>query len=173
MSIAEAHNIVHEDLLERLMTQYGSSLYRMCYLYLRDAGLAEDAVQDTFIKAHRSFDQFRGDSSERSWLMRIAINTCKDYHRTAWFRLVDRRISPDALPQASSAIRTSDDTVLAEVMRLASKDKDVILLRYYQDMSLAEIAQTLGIPQQTVSSRLQRAKAKLYRKLERWYFDEE
>ena len=71
------------DRLEDLMRRYGDALVRMCCLYLNDASLAQDAAQDTFIKAWRNLGQFRGECDERTWLMRIAINTCRDYHRTA------------------------------------------------------------------------------------------
>ena len=61
--------------LERLINEYGDSLLRMCYLHLKDYHLAEDAVQETFIKAMRSYDSFGHRSSEKTWIMRIAINT--------------------------------------------------------------------------------------------------
>ena len=162
----------YEEILERMMAQYGTALLRMAYLYLRDASLAEDAVQETFVKAYTHMDQFRGESTEKSWLMRIAINTCKDFRRTAWLRFVDRRTPLDELPEACGDWQEPDDTVLREVMRLSDRDKEVILLRYYQNMKIGEISDALNIPEPTVSSRLRRAKGKLHRKLERWYFDE-
>lgn len=161
-----------EALLQRMMAQYGDALLRMAYLYLRDAALAEDAVQETFVKAYTHLNQFRGESTEKSWLMRIAINTCKDFQRTAWLRFVDRRTPLDALPEPSADFHTPDDTVLRAVMRLPERDKQVILLRYYQDMKIGEISDALGIPEPTVVSRLKRARDNLHRKLERWYFDE-
>ena len=162
----------YEETLERMMAQYGTALLRMAYLYLRDASLAEDAVQETFVKAYAHMDQFRGESTEKSWLMRIAINTCKDFRRTPWLRFVDRRTPLDELPEACGEWQEPDDTVLREVMRLPDRDKEVILLRYYQNLTIGEISNARNIPEPTVSSRLRRAKDKLHRKLERWYFDE-
>ena len=72
--------------IDRLMEQYGSSLLRMSALYLKDADLAQDAVQETFIKAYRHLKDYRGDSSEKTWLTTICVNTCRDMLRTAWFR---------------------------------------------------------------------------------------
>ena len=89
------------DRLEDLMRRYGDALVRMCCLYLNDASLAQDAAQDTFIKAWRNLGQFRGECDERTWLMRIAINTCRDYHRTAWLRHVDRGTPLEALPRST------------------------------------------------------------------------
>ena len=59
----------------RLMEQYGSSLLRMSALYLKDADLAQDAVQETFIKAYRHFSEYRGESSEKTWLTSICMNS--------------------------------------------------------------------------------------------------
>ena len=60
--------------LDRLMEQYGSSLLRMSALYLKDASLAQDAVQETFLKAYRRLQNYRGESSEKTWLTAICIN---------------------------------------------------------------------------------------------------
>ena len=67
-----------EQILERLMREYGDSVFRMCYLYLKDYYLAEDATQETFIKAMKSYDSFLHNSNEKTWLIRIAINSCKN-----------------------------------------------------------------------------------------------
>ena len=75
-----------EQILERLMREYGDSVFRMRYLYLKDYYLAEDATQETFIKAMKSYDSFLHNSNEKTWLIRIAINSCKNIMRTKWFR---------------------------------------------------------------------------------------
>ena len=75
-----------EQILERLMREYRDSVFRMCYLYLKDYYLAEDATQETFIKAMKSYDSFLHNSNEKTWLIRIAINSCKNIMRTKWFR---------------------------------------------------------------------------------------
>ena len=84
--------------LDRLMEEYGSALLRMCALYLKDADLAQDAVQDTFVKAYRHLREYRGESSEKTWLTSIAMNVCRDYLRTAWFRHISR-VDPELLPE--------------------------------------------------------------------------
>ena len=65
-----------EQILERLMREYGDSVFRMCYLYLKDYYLAEDATQETFIKAMKSYDSFLRNSND----------SCKNIMRTKWFR---------------------------------------------------------------------------------------
>lgn len=96
-----------DQVLVQLVNQYQGLLLRMCYIYLRDMEQAKDATQDTFLKAYRSLDSFRGECSEKTWLIQIAMNTCRDMQRSAWFRHHDRRITPEDLPQA---IRLPDYT---------------------------------------------------------------
>ncbi|MEG0397297.1 MAG: sigma factor, partial [Oscillospiraceae bacterium] len=60
--------------MERIATQYGTQMLRMCFMYLKDMQLAEDAVQDTMLKIYRNYAQFEGNSGEKTWVMRIAIN---------------------------------------------------------------------------------------------------
>ncbi len=157
---------VREERLISLMDQYEVALKRMCCVYLRDASLAEDAVQETFVKAYKSLDSFRGESDEKTWLMRIAINTCKDMRRASWFRYVDRNVTLESIP-APISDRTFEQTELVmEVMRLPQKYLEVVLLHYYQGMTIREIAESLKIPHQTASSRLKRAREKLRATLE-------
>ncbi len=161
-----------DQALSRLVEEYQTALLRMCYMYLHDTALAEDAVQETFLKAYKAFGSFRGDCSERAWLMRIAINTCRDMQRTSWFRCVDRRITLDMLPEASVPYDESDEEVMLAVMKLPQKLKEVIMLYYYQGMKIAEISSSLGLAQTTISDRLNRAKKRLRNVLERGYFYE-
>ena len=159
--------------LNELMEEYGTQLLRMCTVYLRDRDLAQDAVQDTFIKAYRHLPTFRGDCSTKSWLMGIAVNTCRDYLRTAWFRHNDRRIDTDALPETPAPEVFVDHTVLAEVNRLPKRYREVILLRYYQGMKVKETADALKLSPSSVKQRIKRANAILHDRLKEWYFDEE
>ena len=153
--------------LVRLIEQYQTDLLRLCYIQLHDTALAEDAVQETFIKAYRSFPSFRGDCSEKTWLMRIAVNTCRDMIHSAWFRHLDRRITPEQLPE--SCERADEDAVdlTIEVMRLSQKNREVILLYYYENMTTDEIAQALGVAKSTVSVRLEQGRQNLRKMLER------
>ena len=158
--------------LDRLMEQYGSSLLRMSALYLKDADLAQDAVQETFIKAYRHMNDYRGDSSEKTWLTSICVNTCRDILRTAWFRHTSRMVL-DTLPERPADFEFSDNTVLNEVMRLPAKYREVILLRYYEGLKLKEVADALGLSDGKVRSRLNKANEILWDRLKEWYYDEE
>ena len=70
-----------------LIAEYGDSILRMCYLYLKDYHLAEDIVQETFIQVYNHYDSFRQQSSVRTWIIQIAINLCKNQMRTKWFSM--------------------------------------------------------------------------------------
>lgn len=152
--------------LERLVLQYQQSLLRTCFLYLRDRTLAEDAVQETFLKAYRSLASFRGECSEKTWLMKIAMNTCCDLRRAHRLRSIDPRRIPELLPQAAEPFAPAEEELVTQVIQLPRKLREVILLYYYQDMTVTEIAVSLGISQSSVSGRLKRAREKLRTLLE-------
>ena len=155
-----------DQTIEKLILQYQTPLLRLCYLQLQDQALAEDAVQETFLKAYKGFDSFRGDSSEKTWLTRIAVNTCREFQRGGWFKHTDRRITPDMLPVGTVQPDTEDLDLSLAVMKLPRKMREAILLYYYQDMSTEEIAETLSIAQSSVSNRLRRGREKLRKLLE-------
>jgi RNA polymerase sigma-70 factor (ECF subfamily) len=157
---------------EKLVADHQTALLRSCYLFLRDYHLAEDAVSETFLKAYIKFDGFRGDSSEKTWLMRIAVNVCKDMHRASWFRYINRRITPDMLPDMADERSQDEDNLLLEILNLPRRLREVVILYYYQNYDTNEIADLLGIARSSVSSRLQRAREKLREVLERMACDE-
>lgn len=161
MSAEKGPDSARETWLTALMDQYEGTLHRLCCAYLRDASLAQDAVQETFVKAYRHMDGFRGASSERTWLMRIAINTCKDMHRQSWFRFVDRSVTPEDLPEPAAPMTEEQTELWRQVTALPRKYKEVVLLYYDQGMTMSEVAESLGIPRRTVSDRLKRAREAL------------
>lgn len=155
-----------EEILRHLIEQYEVSLKRMCCLYLGDAALAEDAVQETFIKAYAGLSGFRGEASVKTWLVRIALNTCKDMLRGGWLRHVDHNITLDKLPQPQTEDVYGQAELTMLVMRLPRKYKEIVLLHCYQGMTTRETAKALGIPQQTVVYRMKIAREKLRMALE-------
>ncbi len=185
MEVVKGPDIVQEELFSRealfseLVKQYQTPLLRMCSLYLRDRSLAEDAVQETFLKAYKAAAHFRGECSEKTWLMRIAMNTCHDMKRSGWFKHMDRWITPEGLqekesegtePFADEAFTAAELT--EEIARLPQKQREVVLLYYYQGMTVYEIGEVLGINHASVSHRLKRAKEKLRIAMKGAYFNE-
>lgn len=158
--------------LEEAMAQWEVPLLRTCYLLLNDAGLAEDAVQDTFIKAWRSYDGFRKEASEKTWLMRIAVNTCRDLRRSRWFIHIDRKVNMDDLPEPSVPFDMPDDTITRAVLSLKLPLRQVIILYYYQGLTAQETAKVLKLSLRAVHYRLEKAKQALKCCLEEWYHDQ-
>ena len=159
--------------LDGMITRWEKPLLRLCFAYLSDTALAEDAVQETFFKAWKSRDRFRGEAEEKTWLTRIAINTCKDLLKSAWTRNTDRYVTLDSLPEGTVPFDERDDTVTRTVMTLPQKLREVTLLHWYQGMTLNEMAKVLKLPRSTVNYRLKKAKAKLKEELEDWYHEDE
>lgn len=149
----------------RMVAEYEVPLLRTCCVYLRDCTLAEDAVQETFLKAYKALPAFRGACSEKTWLMRIALNTCRSIQRSSWSRLIDRRVDFDALPEQAAPERFDACGITQAIQALPIKQREVILLYYYHDMTLAEIAQALGVAVSTVGKRIKQARAHLKRLL--------
>lgn len=161
MAAVTGPDISRDEAFTRMVGQYQAALLRMCCLYLSDLTAAEDAVQETFLKAYKHMDSFRSESKERTWLMSIAINTCRDMNRSAWLRHHDRRVTPEELT-LSAAPQDEDALALAEaIRRLPSRHRDAILLYYYQDMTIQEVAEALHAAPSTILKRLNQAKDKL------------
>lgn len=157
-----------DRVLEGMVNRYQRLLMRICYVYLHDMELAKDAVQETFLKAYRAMASFRGESSEKTWLIQIAVNTCRDMRRSAWFRHNDRRITPEDLPLSAVMPHDENDLdMMCHIMRLPFRLKEVIMLYYWQDMTVTEIAAVLNISHAAVSARLKQAREKIRAMLER------
>lgn len=159
MDIVKGPDNHKEEKISRMIQQYEKDLLRLCCVYLKDASMAEDAVQETFFKAYRSLDAFRGESSEKTWLIRIAVNVCKDMQRTAWFRNIGRLVSLNdiQIPQEPEV----KSEIVSEIMRLPKKLREVVLLYYYEDMTQSEIAGALNVSVPTVHRRLDKARGAL------------
>ena len=167
MGMIHAPDPEQKERLERMALQYGKDLLRICFIYLRDYPTAEDAVQETFLKAIKSIDSFREASSEKTWLIRIAINCCRDYQRSAWNRHIDSHLSIDRFPYLPSAPPSDEHFALtAAIMKLKPKYKEVVLLYFYEGYSLKEIATMLDLTEGAVSIRITKAKMKLRQELE-------
>lgn len=158
--------------LERLMAAYGDGIKRFCALQLRDCFQAEDAAQDTFIKAWKALDTFRNDCSEKTWLMKIAVHVCRDYQRTGWFRHMERRFTPDELPERTADAPALDGEVTRAVRALPARLRVAVLLRYYQGLPLRETAEALSVSCATAKRMLKKANGILRQDLKGWENDE-
>lgn len=156
--------------LSRMMRQYGPMLVGTCALLLGDVHLAQDVVQETFIRAYRSRNGFRGEheGSERAWLFKIAINLCRDQQRSKWFRFVDRRTPIETLNLPMQEVNDEARQLYAAVQTLPTKYREVVLLHYYQEMSVDDMAAAYHVARSTIYRRLDIAHQLLKKTLERW-----
>ena len=167
MERAAVPSMIREQRLNQWIEDYSDSILRTCFLYLSDQTQAEDATQDTWIKAWKHMDDFerKGIANEKAWLLRIAINTCKDYRRTAWFRHVDRSKALDELPPGMMQTEMEDRNLTLVVMDLPDRYKQVVLLYYFQGLTQRETAHALGLSPAAVVRRLRAAEALLKQSL--------
>ena len=165
-------NGTHASELERLVEQHQTAVLRTCYLYLCDRSQAEDAVQETFLKVYKGLDTFRGESSEKTWIMKIATRVCYDMNHSGWFRFMNRHVTPEMLPAEEAPEKRNDAELAEAVMKLPYKLREVILLYYYQGMNVNEIADALNLSHSSVSGRLKRGREKLKKMLEGRELDE-
>lgn len=151
--------------LERIVDCYGTAMLRVCMTYLKDENLAQDAVQDSFVKIMRSWPGFSTPEVERSWIMRVTVNVCKDQLRTAWRKRVTLVENYPEIP-AEQTPKDEPGMLFCAIQNLKPRYKEVIILYYYQQLQVSEIAKALHAPQSTVSVRLKRARKELERALQ-------
>ena len=143
-----------------LYDRYRTEVLRLCITYMRNRPDAEDATQETFLKVWRKLDCFesRNQCTVRSWIMRIACNTCKDMLRKGWRKHEDRTITPEDLPSHGCA-SWEDIELFMDVKNLPEKYRNVLLLVYWQGMTVRETAETICIRESTVCNRLKKARS--------------
>ena len=146
----------------RLYDQYATDVLRVCYFYLSDREKAEDVCQDVFVRLMTTHPLLQ-PGREKSWLLKVALNRCRDLWRGAWLKRVILGGPPFELIPAPDEFSRRDDqqAMMAAINQLPATFKEVILLHYYQGMNIAEIAQMLELPEGTISSRLSRGRKKL------------
>jgi RNA polymerase sigma factor (sigma-70 family) len=160
---------------ELLVERYQGIAHRTAYAITGSSADAEDAAQDAFVKAFYSLDRFRSESPFRPWLLTIVANEARNRRRSAArrtrlaLRAGQAGASGDAAPspEVVAIERREQEAVLDAVEGLRDKDREVVVLRYFLDMSESEMATVLGCAPGTVKSRLSRALVRLRRRLDR------
>lgn len=178
-SMTELHNsyytIADKELwLNEIMDTYGDDVIWLAYSYVRDRAIAEDLAQNTFIKCYQNADSFRGESSLKTWIYRIAINCCKDYLRSSYFK----RILPtnlihhfihesSASPESIYMKKDTSNALIEYVFGLAPKYREVVMLYYFENLKIQEIEDILNIKANTIKTRLRKARAILKENIEK------
>ena len=152
------------DAMTAVVERYGDEMLRLAMLYLGSREQAEDAVQDSFIKIFRAA---HGDQISKSFVMRVLVNTCKDYLKSGWAKNVTlMEQCPEVAAEGGPVPVTEEGALRREILELPPKYREVILLRYYEGFAVGEIAHMLNAPQPTVSIRIRRACKLLEKRLE-------
>lgn len=155
---------------EAIVREHQEGVFRLAYLHLGDAAEAEDVTQRTFIRAFRNAHRFDAGRPLKPWLLSIGANLAKNRRRSlgrywaALRRFGERVLLPrsDGGRMTRAAFESQTDGELWQaIMQLSQSDREVIYLRFFLEMSVAESAQTLGVAQGTVKSRLHRALKRL------------
>jgi RNA polymerase sigma-70 factor, ECF subfamily len=169
MSMARADE--HAQEFSLVVANHRLQIFRFLLASTRDVDLAETLTQECFLKAHRNWSGFRGESSAMTWLMRIAINLQKDHWRNRRLQFwrqtrtnaVDLDEASEWLPNGESSqeqqllARERVAQVWHSVKGLSERQRTVFLLRYVEELELAEIARSTGLSEGTVKAHLSRA----------------
>jgi RNA polymerase sigma-70 factor (ECF subfamily) len=159
------------DDLGAIIDMYEQRVFRFLLISLRDRDLAQSLTQDTFLRAWLARYSFRGDCSIATWLMRIAVNLLRDHTRTDRFRFWKRAASTAVdvsdvaahIPHRDSSIESraiaSEQLALVwdTVAQLSARQRSIFILRFVDDLELAQIAEIVNLPISTVKSHLYRA----------------
>ncbi len=152
---------------ELLLHAHKEAVFRLAYLLLHDADEADDATQETFIRAFRSLDHFDTERPLRPWLLRIVTNTVRNRQRSVgrYLQAMRRWLQSEPAPVTVLSERSGPHwearLLWQAVRRLSRPDQEVLYLRYFLDLDEAEMAAALGVPAGTVKSRLHRATGRL------------
>lgn len=156
------------DDFERLVEQYRPRVLRFVFASVRDWDLAETLTQDCFWRAYTHRNAFRRDCSALTWLMRIAVNLVRDQMRNRRFQFwrkagsvahdemhdwADRSISPEEKASVNEQVQA----VWEATKTLSERQRTVFLLRFVEDLNIAEIAETAGLTENAVNVHLYRA----------------
>jgi len=172
MSAAKDAELSRDERVEAIVREHSTAVFRLAQSVVRDASLADDVTQETFIKVWKHIDNFRGESSLRSWVLRIAHNTAVSTLR----RIKDSATDPSKMPENLDPIPTTrlvEGRIAVDELRAALEELDeltrgIVVLREIEGMSYEEIALTLDVPVPTVKTRLLRARRRLAVTLEDW-----
>jgi RNA polymerase sigma-70 factor (ECF subfamily) len=171
ISLAGEQHISELEDIDALIREYRPKVFRFVAFSLSDRDAAESITQDCFLKAHLTRNQFRGDCSVATWLMRIAFNLVRDHTKSQKFRFwksaaatsidasdVSQYLASGASSAETQLIAKERVTMVHQALaELSGKQRSVFLMRFVEDMDLPDIAATTGMTVPTVKTHLYRA----------------
>ncbi|KZZ84490.1 sigma-70 family RNA polymerase sigma factor [Bacillus sp. SJS] len=162
-----------EAVLDEIIHLYGQDILQLAYSYVKNKAIAEDLTQDIFVKCYKSLHTYNKKSKIRTWLWRIAINTCKD-HVKSWYSKnvmaaseeLTHSWDSEQLVEEEVLQKDTDDLLAAAVMELPIQYREVIYLFYFEELTIKEISTLASVNENTVKTRMKRAKELLKERLE-------
>jgi len=156
-----------ENQFHELVDHHTDYLLRLAYLYVHDFASAEDIVQEVFFQFYRSQDAFQQQSSIKTYLTRITINKCKDYLKSWRYRkMVLTNSFHESTKQTNKLIKNNEKSEIAEaVISLPIHYREAIILYYYEELTIPQIAYLTDLNENTIKTRLRKAKMLLQKKL--------
>lgn len=149
--------------LRQAMELYETSVFRAAFYICKNRQDAEDVCQETFLAYYRADPDLDSEDHLKAWLLRTGINKARNTVRTFWRR---NRENLDDYADAIAAAPREESDLLREVLRLPEKCRVIIHLFYYEDYSIKEIAELLGLSENTVKSQLHRGRTLLKERLQ-------
>ncbi len=144
---------------EQLVREHKSTIYSVCYMFVATKEEADDLFQEVLINLWNGYDKFRGESSLRSWVYRVSMNTCISYKRKKRPTTVPLSLAPDVI-EGNSAEGRQTEQLHKRILCLEPVDRAIVLL-WLENLSYDEIASIVGISARAVGVRLVRIKEKL------------
>ena len=144
-----------------VITRYQDVIYRIAFTYCKNASDAEDITQEVFFRYLKSNGKFNGEEHLKAWLIKVAVNVSKSLLRSAWFK----KTVPVSEHENMCSDEHEQSDMYCAVMSLPEKYRSVVLLYYFEDYSVGEIAKILSRSATAVQTQLQRARAILKEKL--------
>ena len=148
--------------ITQIFNRHVDTVYRVCFMYMKNKHDTEDLVQNTFIKLMNDGTVFESQEHEKAWLIRTATNLCKDHFRHWW----SKTVGMDKIPEDAVEYSFDTDGTYEMIMSLPPKYKTFIYLYYYEGYSTAEIAKMLNKNHSTIRSHLHNARKLLKIKME-------
>lgn len=143
---------------KRALDLYANTVRRICFVHLKSSADVDDVFQDVFLKYILHPQQFESDAHEKAWLIRVAINACKDILKSFFRKKVSSLEDVNVEP---FYMEDSDREVLDAVLHLPPKYRDVIYLFYYEGYTAVEISEILGRRVNTIYTWMDRARKEL------------
>ena len=160
---------MEQEFFDRAVQCWQDMVFRLALHQLGSYADADDAVQEVFLRLWRQKVPFASDAHLRRWLMRVTVNWYRDQLRSPWRK---RRGDWDSLENQPAFETPEQGELYQAVMSLPEKYRTVLDLFYYEELSVREIGEVLGLSQSAVTTRLSRARKLLRERWEAWQDDE-